>query len=40
MSACYECHGEGFKHGCCDDMCIGSNEAEDCMKPVNRHVNG
>lgn len=30
MSACYECHGEGFKHGCCDDMCRGSVEAEDC----------
>lgn len=30
MSACYECGGEGFKHGCIDDMCRSSYEAEDC----------
>lgn len=26
---CYECQG-GWRHGCMDDLCRGSNEPEDC----------
>lgn len=26
---CVNCDG-GWRHGCCDDMCIGSNEPEWC----------
>lgn len=27
---CGLCHQEGWFHGCCDDMCRGCNEPEDC----------
>jgi hypothetical protein len=26
---CYECE-DGWRHGCCDDLCRGSVEAVDC----------
>jgi hypothetical protein len=26
---CCNCDG-GWRHGCCDDLCRGSNEAADC----------
>lgn len=26
---CVNCDG-GWRHGCCDDLCIGSNETDRC----------
>lgn len=26
---CYDCE-DGWKHGCCDDLCRGCNDALDC----------
>lgn len=28
-ASCYNCNS-GWKHGCCDDLCIGANEANEC----------
>lgn len=27
---CGHCQQDGWFHGCCDDLCRGSNEPEDC----------
>lgn len=27
---CVHCAYDGWHHGCCDDLCRGSNEAQDC----------
>jgi len=27
---CYNCGGGGWRHGCIDDLCRGSNEPEEC----------
>jgi hypothetical protein len=32
-STCFNCNGDGWLHGCCDDMCRVCNEAEDCDSP-------
>lgn len=29
LMGCYNCD-DGWLHGCCDDLCRGSVEAEDC----------
>ncbi len=37
---CIHCQFDGWHHGCCDDMCIGSNEPEWCENAYPcRHCN-
>jgi hypothetical protein len=40
MSACYECNGAGYRHGCIDDYCRNSIEAEDCPNALLCRVCG
>ncbi len=30
---CVYCY-DGWWHGCCDDLCRGSNEAQDCDRAI------
>lgn len=39
-AGCAHCDGSGWRHGCPDDLCRGSNEPEDCdMRMACRHCN-
>jgi len=29
-AGCYNCGGGGWLHGCCEDMCRGSYDGEEC----------
>ena len=37
---CGYCNMEGWRHGCCDDLCRGCNEPECCDSAIPcRHCN-
>lgn len=37
---CGLCNQDGWHHGCCDDLCRGSNEPQDCDFAHNcKHCN-